>query len=120
MLSLKHSAILSTFIKLPFVIQIFVLSFFEWLLKTGFTVVVLVVHIDLYTVYELEEKNMILIAQKSSEDSDQPVQMLESPHCSHTQSMVVYRSVEKPCPTCPTWSHFIQGKLEFYACLFWD
>ena len=34
-----HSAILLTFIKLPFVIKIFVLSFFEWPLKTGFTVV---------------------------------------------------------------------------------
>ena len=34
----EHSTILLTFIKLPFVIQIFVLSFFEWLLKTGFTV----------------------------------------------------------------------------------
>ena len=33
----EHSAILSTFIKLPFVINIFVLTFFEWLLKTGFT-----------------------------------------------------------------------------------
>ena len=35
----EHSAILLTFIKLPFVIKIFVLSIFEWLLKTGFTVV---------------------------------------------------------------------------------
>ena len=35
---LEHSAILSTFIKLPFVIKTFVLSFFEWPLKTGFTV----------------------------------------------------------------------------------
>ena len=35
----KYSAILSTFIKLPFVIKIFVLSIFEWPLKTGFTVV---------------------------------------------------------------------------------
>ena len=34
----EHSAILSTFIKLTFVIKIFVMSFFEWLLKTGFTV----------------------------------------------------------------------------------
>ena len=33
----EHSAILSTFIKLPFVvIQIFVLSIFDWPLKTGF------------------------------------------------------------------------------------
>ena len=34
----EHSVILLTYIKLPFVIKIFVLSFFEWLLKTGFTV----------------------------------------------------------------------------------
>ena len=34
----KHSAILSTFIKLPFTIKTFVLSIFKWPLKTGFTV----------------------------------------------------------------------------------
>ena len=34
----KHSAILSTFIKLPFVIKISVLSIFEWPFYTGFTV----------------------------------------------------------------------------------
>ena len=33
-----HSAILLTFIKLPFVLNSFVLSIFEWPLKTGFTV----------------------------------------------------------------------------------
>ena len=38
MLQGEHSAILLTFIKLPFVIKVFVLSIFEWLLKTGFTV----------------------------------------------------------------------------------
>ena len=38
MLPLEHSAILLTLIKLPFVINILVLSIFEWLLKTGFTV----------------------------------------------------------------------------------
>ena len=38
MLQGEHSAILLTFIKLPFVFKIFVLSIFEWLLKTGFTV----------------------------------------------------------------------------------
>ena len=32
----EHSAIRSTFIKLPFVIKIFVLSIFEWLFYTGF------------------------------------------------------------------------------------
>ena len=35
----EHSAILLTFIKLPFVIKTFVLSFFEWPLKTGFTII---------------------------------------------------------------------------------
>ena len=34
----EHSAILLTFIKLPFVIGIFVLSIFEWPFYTGFTV----------------------------------------------------------------------------------
>ena len=38
MLQGEHSAILSTFIKLLFVIKIFVLSIYEWPLKTGFTV----------------------------------------------------------------------------------
>ena len=38
MLHREHSAILSTFIKLPFVFKIFVMSIFEWPLKTGFTV----------------------------------------------------------------------------------
>ena len=41
MLQWEHSAILSTFIKLPFDIKIFVLSIFEWPLKTGFTVLVI-------------------------------------------------------------------------------
>ena len=36
--SLEHSAILLTFIKLPFVIKIFILSIFEWPFYTGFTV----------------------------------------------------------------------------------
>ena len=40
MLQGEHSAILSTCTKLPFVIKIFVLSIFEWPLKTGFTVYV--------------------------------------------------------------------------------
>ena len=34
----EHSAILSNFIKLPFVIKTFVLSIFEWLCYTRFTV----------------------------------------------------------------------------------
>ena len=38
MLQGEHSAILLTLIKLPFVIKIFVLSIFEWLFYTGFTV----------------------------------------------------------------------------------
>ena len=38
MLQWEHSAILLTFIKLSFVFKTFVLSFFEWLFYTGFTV----------------------------------------------------------------------------------
>ena len=38
MLQREHSAILSTFTKLPVVIKIFVLSIFEWLFYTGFTI----------------------------------------------------------------------------------
>ena len=38
MLQGEHSAILSAFIKLPFAIKTFVLSIFEWMLKTGFIV----------------------------------------------------------------------------------
>ena len=41
MLQGEHSAILLTFIKLPFVIKTFVLSIFEWPFYTGFTVCVL-------------------------------------------------------------------------------
>ena len=35
MLQGEHSALLLTFIKLPSVIKIFILSIFEWMLKTG-------------------------------------------------------------------------------------
>ena len=38
LLQREHSAILSSFHKLPFVIKIFVLSIFEWPFYTGFTV----------------------------------------------------------------------------------
>ena len=41
MLQGEHSAILSNFIKLPFLIKIFVLSIFEWPFYTGFTVLFL-------------------------------------------------------------------------------
>ena len=40
MLQEEHSAILSTFIKLPFVIKTFVLSIFEWQSYTAFTVLI--------------------------------------------------------------------------------
>ena len=39
MLQGEHSAILSTSIKLPFVIEIFVLSIFKWPFYTGLTVI---------------------------------------------------------------------------------
>ena len=46
MLQGEHSAILSTFIKLPFVMKIFVLSIFEWPLKTGFTAHVFLIRVE--------------------------------------------------------------------------
>ena len=48
MLLLEHSAILSTFIKLPFVIKSFVLSIFEWPFYTDFTV------LNFYGIYGIE------------------------------------------------------------------
>ena len=38
MLQGEHSAMLSAFIKLPFVVKTFVFSIFEWPFYTGFTV----------------------------------------------------------------------------------
>ena len=38
---MQLSAILSTFIQLPVVIKIFVLSIFNWLFYTGFTVIII-------------------------------------------------------------------------------
>ena len=51
---MEHSAILLTFIKLPFVIKIFVLSIFEWKLKTGFTVLCDSKHLLTNTLVEIE------------------------------------------------------------------
>ena len=55
MLQWEHSVILSTFIKLPFLIKIFVLSIFDWPLRTGFSVfrcvVVVVVVICCVVIY---------------------------------------------------------------------
>ena len=44
MLQEKHSAIFSTFIKLSFVIKIFVLSIFEWRFYTGFYCIVFCIY----------------------------------------------------------------------------
>ena len=60
MLQGEHSSILSTFIKLPFVIKTFVLSIFEWPFYTGFTQVLLFFYLrhfcrfkDVWPIYEL-------------------------------------------------------------------
>ena len=44
-IAVEHSAILSTFIKLPIVMKIFLLSIFEWPFYTGFTVLKSIVYI---------------------------------------------------------------------------
>ena len=70
MLQGEHSAILLTFIKLPIVIKIFVLSIFEWPLYTGFTVCVCVLG---YTIlpdclcesyFSMPSKNTLEFAQQ--------------------------------------------------------
>ena len=53
MLQGEHSARLSTLIRLPFVIKIFVLFIFEWPFYTGFTVLLFV---------KLDKNSFILIA----------------------------------------------------------
>ena len=52
----EHSAILSTFIRLPFVIKIFVFSIFEWPFYTGFTV---------YQLDNSTASNILISLQKS-------------------------------------------------------
>ena len=53
-LPLEHSAILSTFIKLPIVIKILILSNFEWLFYTGFTVLAKKVTFPTCLIYDEE------------------------------------------------------------------
>ena len=58
MLPLEHSAILSTFIKLPFTIKTLVMSIFKWLLKTP-----LLYFINVHFYEEMFGKNMIIFKQ---------------------------------------------------------
>ena len=67
MLQGEHSAILWTFIKLPFVIKIFILSIFEWPFYTGFTV---------------------YASSKGSGEAGQNAQSRQSLHCWHTQGVI--------------------------------
>ena len=50
--SLEHSAIILTFIRLPFVIKIIVFSIFEWRFFAGFTVVHM--HLEVHSILRLE------------------------------------------------------------------
>ena len=58
MLQVEHSAILLIFIKLPFVIKIFVLSIFEWPFYTGFTVIAYIKHTDMFCCFFLRRYGM--------------------------------------------------------------
>ena len=60
MLQGEHSAILTTFIKLPFVFKTLVLSIYEWPLKTGFTVLV---NIESATIIKVCNNNKFLMLQ---------------------------------------------------------
>ena len=61
MLQGVHSAILLNSIKLPFVIKIFVLSIFEWPLKTGFTVFSSTVTLKIRTSLRSLKPNQVFI-----------------------------------------------------------
>ena len=60
MLQGEHSAMLSTFIKLPFAIKICVLSVFEWPLKTGFTVCIPKIIKNLISRAMADSKNLVM------------------------------------------------------------
>ena len=68
MLQWEHSAILSTFIRLQFVIKIFVLSIFEWLFYTGFTVLITFLCSDCQFVWT---RHSICCSQSPSMDKDE-------------------------------------------------
>ena len=68
----EHSAILSTFIKLPYVFKTFVLSIFERQYYTGFAVV-----------------HKILVLNIEGSDESAYVQTHQSHHCSHSKKMDV-------------------------------
>ena len=68
MLQGEHSAILSTFTKVPLVINILVLSIFEWPLKTGFTVFVF-----------RAEINKMIVRKANREDTVQGLSCLSRP-----------------------------------------
>ena len=61
MLQGEHSATLSTFIKLPFVIKIFVLSIFEWPFYTGFTV-----YMPTHKMWHLSNKSTVFLVNVHS------------------------------------------------------
>ena len=62
MLQGEHSAILMTFIRLPFVIKIFISSIFEWPFYTGF----ISYHIIIYCI--LFDKKDIIVAKSADHD----------------------------------------------------
>ena len=73
MLQMEHFAILSTFIKLPFVIKIFDLSIFVWPFYTDFTVITLYnAHMSLLVrkpVFGVSDQVMLKPANSATETS---------------------------------------------------
>ena len=66
----EHSAMLSTFIKLPFVIKIFVLSIFEWPFYTGFsvTVIITLLHWKYLSIWSYVCLQVMLAERKGNEE----------------------------------------------------
>ena len=78
---LEHSAILSTFIKLPFVnkIFLFVFSIFEWLLKTGFTVFCFLSKPNIPVGPDNANKTLYLCVERNSTNCTQHISLSSPP-----------------------------------------
>ena len=79
MLQREHSAIRSTFIKLPFVIKTFVLSIFEWSFYTGYT---FIVNLKVYNQVKVQKTKPVRFAPVSyivhSQECNSKLELLHS------------------------------------------
>ena len=93
MLQREHSAILSTFIKLPFAIKLFVLSIFMWPLKTGFTVI----HISMYKCINYYENTEVYVLESIDRNENTQLCVLESIHHNEITQHFILKCCQTKC-----------------------